>query len=70
MDFMVPAGIRLDLADGALCLPDEMRSGLAGQKPTYLSTMRAINLNDQHVIISVGKLTEVRIGDGPPKAKL
>ncbi|POM75920.1 Reverse transcriptase [Phytophthora palmivora] len=23
MDFMVPAGIRLDLADGSLCLPDE-----------------------------------------------
>ncbi|POM80234.1 Reverse transcriptase [Phytophthora palmivora] len=23
MDFMVPAGIRLDLADGTLCLPDE-----------------------------------------------
>ena len=22
MDFMVPAGIRLDLADGTLCLPD------------------------------------------------
>ncbi|ETI39608.1 hypothetical protein F443_14810 [Phytophthora nicotianae P1569] len=25
MDFMVPAGIRLDLADGTLCLPDEIR---------------------------------------------
>ena len=24
MDFMVPAGIRLDLADGSLCLPDEV----------------------------------------------
>lgn len=26
MDFMVPAGICLDLADGTLCLPDEFRS--------------------------------------------
>ena len=25
MDFMVPAGIRLDLADGTQCLPDEVR---------------------------------------------
>ncbi|ETP33875.1 hypothetical protein F442_17691 [Phytophthora nicotianae P10297] len=25
MDFMVPAGIRLDLANGTLCLPDEIR---------------------------------------------
>ena len=30
MDFMVPAGIRLDLADGTLCLPDEVRICLAG----------------------------------------
>ncbi|POM77052.1 Hypothetical protein PHPALM_5625 [Phytophthora palmivora] len=27
MDFMVPAGIRLDLADGTLCLPDENSDG-------------------------------------------
>ncbi|KAG3117051.1 hypothetical protein PI125_g4074 [Phytophthora idaei] len=25
MDFMVPAGVRLDLADGTMCFPDEMR---------------------------------------------
>ena len=30
MDFMVPAGIRLDLVDGTLCLRDEVRIGLAG----------------------------------------
>ena len=33
MDFKVPAGIRLDLADGTLCLPDEVRIQLAGRKP-------------------------------------
>ncbi|GMF19246.1 unnamed protein product [Phytophthora fragariaefolia] len=27
MDFMVPAGIRLDLADGTICLPDEIDMG-------------------------------------------
>ena len=70
MDFMVPAGIRLDLADGTLCLPDEVRIGLAGWEPPYRSTMQAIYLNDQHVVIPVGKSTEVCIGAGPPKAKL
>ena len=70
MDFMVPAGIRLDLADGTLCLPDEVHIGLAGRKPPYRSTIQAINLNDQHVVIPVGRSTEVRIGVDPPKAKL
>ena len=70
MDFMVPAENRLDLADGTLCLPDEVRIGLAGRKPLYRSKIQAINLNDQHVVIPVGKQTEVRIGIAPPRAKL
>ena len=67
---MVPAGIRLDLADGTLCLPDEVHIDLAGRKPPYRSSIQAVNLNDQHVVIPVGRTTEVRIGVGPPKAKL
>ena len=70
MDFMVPAGIRLDLADGTLCLPDEVRIGLAGRKSLYKSAIQAINLNDQHVVIPVGKPIEVRVGIAPPRAKL
>ena len=70
MDFMVPAGIRLDLADGTLCLPDEVRIQLAGRKPPYRSTMQPITINDQHVMIPVGGSTEIRIGTGAPKAKL
>ena len=35
MDFMVPAGIRLDLADGTLCLPDGVRIHLSGRRPPY-----------------------------------
>ena len=69
MGFIVPAGIRLDLADGKLCLPDEVRIGLAGRKPLYRSTIQAINLNDQHVVILVGKPTEVRVGVAPPRDK-
>ena len=33
MDLTVPAGIRMDLADGTLCLSDEVRIRLAGRKP-------------------------------------
>ena len=33
MDFMLPAGIRLDLADGTLILPDEVIIHLAGRRP-------------------------------------
>ena len=70
IDFMVPAGIRLYFTDGTLCLPDEVRLSLAGRRPPYRSTIQAININDQHVVIPVGGLTEVRIGMDPPKAKL
>ena len=70
MDFMLPAGIRLNLADGTLCLPDEVRIFLVERRPPYRSTIQAINLTDQHVVIPVGRSTKVRIGVGPPKAKL
>ncbi|ETO61452.1 hypothetical protein F444_20540 [Phytophthora nicotianae P1976] len=33
MDFMVPLGIRLGLADGTLCLPDKIRIQLPGRRP-------------------------------------
>ena len=45
MDFMVSEGILLDLTDGTLCIPKEVRIGLAGRKPLYKSTIQAINLN-------------------------
>ncbi|POM73244.1 LOW QUALITY PROTEIN: Hypothetical protein PHPALM_9923 [Phytophthora palmivora] len=35
MDFMVPSGIRLDLADGMICLSDELRLQMAGRRPLY-----------------------------------
>ena len=70
MDFMVAAGIRLDLADGALCLPDKVRINFAGRRPPYRSSASAVNLNDQYVSIPTGKSTEVRIGINPPRSKL
>ena len=65
MYYMVPARIRLDLADGALCLPDEVRISLAGRRPSYRSTIQAVNITDQHVVLPVGGSTEMRIGTKP-----
>ena len=70
MDFMVPAGIRLDLADGTLCLPGEVKILLTGRRPPYRATMQAITAADQHVVVPVGGSSEIKIGVGPPKAKL
>ncbi|ETM98286.1 hypothetical protein PPTG_19671, partial [Phytophthora nicotianae INRA-310] len=44
MDFMVPAGIRLDLPDGTLCLPDEIRFQLSGRRPLYGDHVSAVRL--------------------------
>ncbi|OWY99696.1 Eukaryotic/viral aspartic protease [Phytophthora megakarya] len=44
MDFMVPAGVRVDAADGTACLPDEVRIQLIGRLPLYGSKMRAVNV--------------------------
>ena len=70
MDFMVPAGICLNLADKTLCIPDEVRIGLAGRRPSYRSNTSAINLNYHHMCIPTGKSTKVRIGINPPRSKL
>ena len=70
MDFMVPSGIRLDLADGTLVLPDEVRIHLAGRRPLYGSSMQPIVIPEQHVILPVGRSTEIRIGNVQLNAKL
>ena len=67
---MVPVGICLDLVEGTLGLPDDVRIGLAGRKPVYRPTIQAISLNYQHVAVPVGKKTEVRVGIAPLRAKL
>ncbi|KAE9307715.1 hypothetical protein PF008_g21165 [Phytophthora fragariae] len=60
MDFMVPAGIRLDPADGSICLPDEVRIQLAGRRPMYGDKVAQVFLN-QHCQIDVGKSAEVTL---------
>ena len=58
MDFMVPAGIRLDMADGTICLPDEVRIQLAGGKTLYNTHMSEEKLG-RYVNVPVSKYVEI-----------
>ena len=70
MYFMIPAGIRLDLADDTLLLPDEVRIHLAGRRALYGSSMQPIVTPEQYVVIPVGRSTEIRICNTQFNAKL
>ena len=70
MYFMIPAGIRLDLADETLLLPDEVRIHLAGRRTLYGSSMQPIVAPEQHVVLPVGRSTEIRISNTQFNAKL
>ncbi|GMF49729.1 unnamed protein product [Phytophthora fragariaefolia] len=61
MDFMVPAGIRLDLADGSLCLPDEIRIQLSGRRQLYNDKAQLVKL-DQHLQLGVGESADLPVG--------
>ncbi|GMF45031.1 unnamed protein product [Phytophthora fragariaefolia] len=64
MDFMVPAGIRLDLADGTICLPDEVRIQLAGRRPLYGDKVELVTMGDYYEI-DMGGSEEVRLQSRP-----
>jgi hypothetical protein len=68
MDFMVPAGIRLDMADGTLCLPDEVWIQLSGLRQLYGTQVKRVML-DQYLQLSVGRMIKVPIRT-PPSANL
>ncbi|KAE9314677.1 hypothetical protein PR003_g19188 [Phytophthora rubi] len=63
MDFMAPAGIRLDLAEGTLCLPDEVRIQLSGRRPLYNGEIIPISV-DRSLAILVGRSEEIPIRSG------
>ncbi|GMF34368.1 unnamed protein product [Phytophthora fragariaefolia] len=70
MDFMVPAEIRLDLADGSLCHPDEVKIQLSGRRQLCSANSQLITL-DQHLEVPEAEAIEVPIRSGPsPNPKL
>ena len=70
MDYMVLAGIRLDLADGTVCLPDEVKIQLEGRRTQYGAKIQWIAADEKYLAIPVGNSVEISIGRGPPQAKL
>ena len=70
MDFMVPAGIRLFISDVTLVLSDAVRIHLAGRRHLYGSSMQPIVVPEQHEVLLVDRLAEIRIGNIQFNAKL
>ncbi|EGZ06603.1 hypothetical protein PHYSODRAFT_341849, partial [Phytophthora sojae] len=58
MNFMVPAGIRLDLADGSTSLPDEVKIQLSGRRQLYNDNVRHVCV-DQGMQIAIGDSIEL-----------
>ena len=67
MHFMVPEGIRLDLGDVTLVLPDEVMIVLAGRRLLYGTSMQPIVIPEQHVVLLVGRSTEIKIANNQYK---
>ncbi|KAE8972350.1 hypothetical protein PR001_g26637 [Phytophthora rubi] len=56
MDFMVLAGIRLDLGDGSTCLPDEIRVMLHGRRPIFSDRARPVCVGEHHTVGIAGSV--------------
>ncbi|OWY92910.1 hypothetical protein PHMEG_00037881, partial [Phytophthora megakarya] len=58
MDFMVSAGIRLDLAHGSISLSDEVRIQLSGRRQLYSDKAKIVNVG-QYLRIQAGESVEL-----------
>ena len=60
MDFMVPAGVRLDLADGSACLPEEVRVRFEGRRQVFSDKCRHVWF-DQTFHVEPGENHDIRL---------
>ncbi|OWY96159.1 hypothetical protein PHMEG_00033649 [Phytophthora megakarya] len=58
MDFIIPAGIRLDLAHGSISLADEVRIQLGGRRQLYSDKAKIVNVG-QYLRIQAGESVEL-----------
>ncbi|KAE9000722.1 hypothetical protein PR003_g18673 [Phytophthora rubi] len=58
MDFMVPAGIRLDLEDGSMCLPNEIRVMLHGRRQIFSHKARPVCVGE-HLTVGIAGSVEL-----------
>ena len=56
MDFMVPAEIRLELADGTLCLNNEVRIQLSGGRIVYDNRVSDVKLGQYSRMLANGSV--------------
>ncbi|KAI9992478.1 hypothetical protein PInf_017892 [Phytophthora infestans] len=64
MNFMVSAGIELDFANGALCLPDEISIQLSGRRPLYGEYLRWIDPK-RMMIVKAAEFVKNPLGSRP-----
>jgi len=69
MNFMVPAGVRVDAADGTACLPDEVRVQLLGRRTLYSAKSRPIRLSKPEMI-DAGRTLDITLRRDPSLPKL
>jgi hypothetical protein len=70
MDFTVPAGIRLDLGDGSLCMPDEVRVMLHGRCQIFSDKARPVYVGE-YIIVGIAASLELPLRlRGTDKEKL
>ncbi|OWZ02705.1 hypothetical protein PHMEG_00025693 [Phytophthora megakarya] len=60
MDYMVPVGIRLDLAHGSISLPDDVRILLSGRWQLYSGKAKIVNVG-QYLRIQAGESVELSL---------
>ncbi|EGZ27423.1 hypothetical protein PHYSODRAFT_472299, partial [Phytophthora sojae] len=58
MDFMVLAGIRYDLGDGSMCLPNEIRIQLHGRRQIFSDRARTVTIG-QCISLAAGETAEL-----------
>ena len=52
MDFMITTGIRLDMGDETICLPDEVRIQFAGWKTLYSGRISEVKLGQYENLLT------------------
>jgi hypothetical protein len=67
MNFMVPAGVRIDSADGTACLPDEDRISLIGRKQLYGAKHRPVYPKTE-IVIEAGDRQWQHLGRSRPRS--
>ncbi|OWY90578.1 Eukaryotic/viral aspartic protease, partial [Phytophthora megakarya] len=60
MNFMVPAGVRIDTADRTACLLDEIRIQMIGRRPLYGSKMRPMTVPSL-IRVATGQIFDVSL---------